>query len=176
MQTPSSHLSIFIEAMILRNNDGLGNLSPTDGKYFYALITDNVLVFSSYRYVHFIQDDFIINGNRVYSILIIFNNIRKFSSYIRTMLIDQRVYITVVNFNMRRTTIDIDEQFYPIPSKAEILIESTPNRWFNTTANLTNFKNHNMRISNEINLNNIELSPFESLLLRVDPIENTEHA
>merc|ERR1719414_2166443 len=97
MKDPSSHLAIFVETIILRNDKSLDKLSPTDGKYFYSIITDNVLAFSSYR----------------------------------TMSIDQNVYITVINFNMHRTTIDIDEQFYPISSTAEILINSTPTRWTN---------------------------------------------
>ena len=77
---------------------------------------------------------------------------------------------------MRRTTIDIDEQFYPIPSKAEILIESTPNRWLNSKAKSSNLKDQRRIVSNEIYLNHIELNPFQSLLLRVDPTENPKHA
>ena len=88
------------------------------------------------------------------------------------MLVDQRVYITIVNFNMRQTTIDIDEQFYPLPSKAEIVIESTPYKWFNSTSKSSDLKDHPRSFSNHVNLNHIELSPFQSLLLRVDPVEN----
>ena len=92
------------------------------------------------------------------------------------MLVDQRVYITIVNFNMRRTTIDIDEQFYPLPSKAEIAIKSTPYKWFNSTSKSSNLKDNPRSYSNDINLNHIELNPFQSLLLRVDPIENVKNA
>ena len=92
------------------------------------------------------------------------------------MLFDQRVYITVVNFNMRRTTIDIDQQFYPLSTEAEILIESTPNRWLNSKAKSSNLKDQRRIVSNEIYLNHIELNPFQSLLLRVDPIEYVKHA
>ena len=98
-----------------------------------------------------------------------------FSFYIRTMLVDQMVYITIVNFNMRRTTIDIDEQFYPLSTKAEILIESTPNRWLNSTSKSSNLKDQPRSVSNDIYLNHIELNPFQSLLLRVDPTENAKH-
>ena len=92
------------------------------------------------------------------------------------MLVDQMVYITIVNFNMRRTTIDIDEQFYPLSTKAEILIESTPNRWLNSTSKSSNLKDQPRSVSNDIYLNHIELNPFQSLLLRVDPTENAKHA
>ena len=74
------------------------------------------------------------------------------------------------------TTIDIDEQFYPLPSKAEILIESTPYKWFNSTPKSSNSKGNPWSFSNDVNLNHIELNPFQSLLLRVDPIENVKHA
>ena len=92
------------------------------------------------------------------------------------MLVDQRVYITIVNFNMRGTTIDIDKQFYPLATKAEILIESTPNRWLISTAKSSNLKEQPRSASNDIYLNHIELNPFQSLLLRVDPIENVKNA
>ena len=84
------------------------------------------------------------------------------------MLDDESVYITVVNFNMYRTIIDIDNQFYPAPSKAEILIESTPDI---TSSKDSNYQRRSMRpsYSNDIDLNHIELLPFECLLLRVNP-------
>ena len=49
MNDPNSHLSMFAEVMMLRNEDITGYLSPNNGTFFYAEIIDNVLVFSSYR-------------------------------------------------------------------------------------------------------------------------------
>ena len=94
-----------------------------------------------------------------------------------TMSIDQNVYITVINFNMHRTTIDIDEQFYPISSTAEILISSMPTRWTNhsDTTSLIESISTNSSLESDIHLNHIELLPFQSLLLKVDPTKSKEH-
>ena len=45
-------MSLFIDAMKLRNGEEIVRLAPIDGKYFHAHIIDNVLAFSSYRYKH----------------------------------------------------------------------------------------------------------------------------
>ena len=82
------------------------------------------------------------------------------------MMMDQSVYITIVNFNMRRTTIDIDEQFYPLPSKAEILIDSKPYRPSSYSSKISS-----KEFLNEIDLSNIELKPFESLIIRINPLQ-----
>ena len=87
------------------------------------------------------------------------------------MLVEDSVYITVVNFNLRRTIIDIDNQFYPTSSKAEILIDSTPDI---SSSKDFNFKKSSMKSSHssDVDLNHIELLPFECLLLRVNPKAN----
>ena len=86
----------------------------------------------------------------------------------RTMLDDESVYITVVNFNMHRTIIDIDNQFYPVPAKAEIIIDSTPDI---ASSKDSDIQRRSMKplYSSDIDLNHIELLPFECLLLRVNP-------
>ena len=93
------------------------------------------------------------------------------------MSIDQNVFITVINFNMHRTTIDIDEQFYPISSTAEILISSTPTRWTNHSddTSVNDWMSTNSLLESAINLNHIELLPFQSLLLKVDPTKSKKH-
>ena len=93
------------------------------------------------------------------------------------MSMDLNVFITVINFNMHRTTIDIDEQFYPISSTAEILISSTPSRWTNHSddTSVIESMSANSLLENDINLYHIELLPFQSLLLKVDPTKSKEH-
>ena len=94
-----------------------------------------------------------------------------------SMSMDQNVYITVINFNMHRTTIDIDEEFYPVSSTAEILISSTPTRWTNHSDNTQAIESMstNSSLKSNINLNHIELLPFQSLLLKVDPTKSMKH-
>ena len=86
------------------------------------------------------------------------------------MLPDDTVYITIVNFNHYKLIIDIDEVFYPISTNAEVLIDSGPYAMMNSPLKKRS-KHRNIRGLRyfDINLSEIELSPYQSLLLRVNP-------
>ena len=82
---------------------------------------------------------------------------------------DDTVYITIVNFNRRKLIIDIDQEFYPVSTNAEVPIDSSP------YAILINpfkgSKHRDIKTSTyfDISLSDVELSPYQYLLLRVNP-------
>ena len=68
------------------------------------------------------------------------------------------VYITIVNFNKRRCIIDIDKEFHPTSTKAEITIASYPDETRTSSNVATNV---------EVNLDRVEVQPYQALLLKV---------
>ena len=83
---------------------------------------------------------------------------------------DDAVYITIVNFNHRKLTIDIDLEFYPVSTNAEVLIDAGPYSMLNERFKGPNLRNiRSSRNVVDINLSEIDLSPYQSLLLRVNP-------
>ena len=85
------------------------------------------------------------------------------------MSLDKSVYITMVNFNHRNSIIDIDQQFYPTSRNAEVLIDSVPNAMSTTPLNGSQFTISMTPPNADIDLGEIELQPYQSLLLKVGP-------
>ena len=82
---------------------------------------------------------------------------------------DDAVYITIVNFNHRSLTIDIDLEFYPVSTNAEVLIDAGPYSMLNDRFKGSNDRNIRSSRNVDINLSEIDLPPYQSLLLRVNP-------
>ena len=78
------------------------------------------------------------------------------------------VYITIVNFNKRRCIIDIDKEFYPTSTKAEIIIASYPDET-STSPRMRAHQSSNVATNIEVNLDRVEVQPYQALLLKVTP-------
>ena len=74
------------------------------------------------------------------------------------------VYITIVNFNKRGCIIDIDKEFHPTSTKAEIIVASYPDE-ASTSSRMRAHQSSNV----EVNLDRVEVQPYQALLLKVTP-------
>ena len=149
--------------MKLRNGEQIVRLAPIDGKYFHAHIIDNVLAFSSYRYKH--VDTYL---HSIFKPCLVTACFYKVYILSRTMSHFKIVYITIVNFNKRRCIIDIDKEFYPTSTKAEIIIASYPDET-STSSWARAHQSSNVATNVEVNLDRVEVQPYQALLLKVTP-------
>ena len=86
----------------------------------------------------------------------------------RTMSHFKTVYITIVNFNKRGCIIDIDKEFHPTSTKAEIIIASYPDET-STSPRMRAHQSSNVATNVEVNLDRVEVQPYQALLLKVTP-------
>ena len=82
---------------------------------------------------------------------------------------DDTVYITIVNFNPRKVNIDIDQEFYPVSTNAEVLIDSGPYSMVANPSKGSKLRDTRTSRYSDISLSEIDLFPYQSLLLRVNP-------
>ena len=80
----------------------------------------------------------------------------------------ETVYITIVNFNKRRCIIDIDKEFHPTSTKAEMIIASYPDET-STSSRMRAHQSSNVATNVEVNLDRVEVQPYQALLLKVTP-------
>ena len=78
------------------------------------------------------------------------------------------VYITIVNFNKRRCIIDIEKEFHPTSSTAEIVVASFPHET-STSPRMRAHQSSKVATTVEVNLDSVDVQPYQSLLLKVSP-------
>ena len=78
------------------------------------------------------------------------------------------VYITIVNFNERSSIIDIGKEFHPTSTKAEMIIASYPHET-STSSRMRAHGSSNVAPNVEVNLDSVEVQPYQALLLKVTP-------